>query len=179
MRCWGSNSNGQLGNGTTGGANVLSPPSADLVLPGGSVSSVAAFNCFTCVLYTSGGGVACWGANEHGQLGLGTVVDTNSAPASPVITGVIQMSLGYWHMCVRMATSNGIRCWGDASNGCIGTGNETVNLLSPPSQDLIIPTNDILAQLECGIFSTCILNVTGGVKYAFECLWYPFTHCCL
>lgn len=91
-------------------------------------------------------------------------MDTNAAPVSPIITGVVELSMGNLHMCVRMAASNGIRCWGDASNGALGTGNETVNLLSPPAQDLIIPTNDILSQLTCGSFSTCVLNVTGGVK---------------
>lgn len=113
------------------------------------------------------------GPQRPRPAGIGHDVDTNAAPASPVIVGVIQMALGYWHTCVRMSLSNGIRCWGDASNGALGTGNETVSLLSPPNQDVVIPTGDILAQVECGVFTTCVLNVTGGVKYVHARTRFP------
>jgi alpha-tubulin suppressor-like RCC1 family protein len=64
--CWGSNSAGQLGNGST--SDQSSP---------GTVSGAYAFTAIgagfahTCAL-TQSGGTYCWGDNSSGQLGDGT-----------------------------------------------------------------------------------------------------------
>jgi alpha-tubulin suppressor-like RCC1 family protein len=68
--CWGSNSNGQLGNGTIGGTNSA----ATLVGGGLTFVSLSAGGAHTCGA-TAGGGIYCWGANASGQLGDGTLID--------------------------------------------------------------------------------------------------------
>ena len=70
-RCWGQNSSGQLGNGSTGSSNV---PVAVTGVTGGT--SVAAGDHFTCTLL-EGGGARCWGYNAFGQLGNGTTASSN------------------------------------------------------------------------------------------------------
>ena len=35
------------------------------------------------------------------------------SPQTAVISGVTEICMGYWHTCVRMSDSNGVRCWGD------------------------------------------------------------------
>jgi alpha-tubulin suppressor-like RCC1 family protein len=81
--CWGANASGQLGYGSTAviGDDEL-PVSAGPVDLGESAQQLTAGGDHTCALL-SGGEVACWGANEFGQLGLGTVVTVgdNEVPA--------------------------------------------------------------------------------------------------
>ena len=68
IHCWGSNSNGQIGDGTT-----VNQPQAKKIITNG-FKNVLAGGSFTC-------GVAldnrafCWGSNQSGKLGLGDTVD--------------------------------------------------------------------------------------------------------
>jgi streptogramin lyase len=73
IECWGDDSEGQLGNGATN--------SSDVPVTVAGLSNVRAlsvgFGSQACAL-TSAGGIACWGANYSGQLGIGTVTITTS-----------------------------------------------------------------------------------------------------
>ena len=64
-KCWGSNTYGQLGNGTNVGSGVP-------VTVSGLANAVAIdmSNAHVCALLASGG-VRCWGYNFYGQLGNG------------------------------------------------------------------------------------------------------------
>ena len=68
--CWGSNTKGQLGNGTIGGTFVPAGP----VSGGLTFVSLSAGGSYTCGV-TPSGAIYCWGANGSGQLGDGTQVD--------------------------------------------------------------------------------------------------------
>ena len=66
--CWGNNSSGQLGNGTTTSSGT------PLRVSGGvAFSSLTGAAFSTCGL-TSGGAAYCWGLNDNGQAGDGTIV---------------------------------------------------------------------------------------------------------
>jgi alpha-tubulin suppressor-like RCC1 family protein len=47
------------------------------LLPGVTATAITVGNFHTCVLVT-GGGVKCWGDNQWGQLGIGSIVQQNS-----------------------------------------------------------------------------------------------------
>lgn len=65
IKCWGENSERQLGNGTT---NNSSQPVNVTVIGSTSVTAIGAGGSHTCVL-TTAGAVTCWGNNGNGQLG--------------------------------------------------------------------------------------------------------------
>jgi hypothetical protein len=89
VQCWGSNSSGELGNGSI--ATAYTP--VDVNGLSISVTAVAAGYEYTCAL-TNAGGVKCWGSNRYGQLGNGEAwketpqdVIGFSAPPPPPPTG--------------------------------------------------------------------------------------------
>ncbi len=77
--CWGSNSQGQLGDGTT--TERLVP----VAVAGGRFfdQASAGSSAHTCAK-TSTGAAFCWGQNTHGQLGDGT---TTSRPTPVPVSG--------------------------------------------------------------------------------------------
>lgn len=76
--CWGSNSRGQLGNGTT---NNRSTPGA-VMLSGVSVASISAQGDHTCGL-SDNGIVFCWGDNQDNLLGYPTEVSPQTCSKIP------------------------------------------------------------------------------------------------
>jgi parallel beta-helix repeat protein len=66
-KCWGSNFDGQLGDGTTEDKHIP----AKVVGLASPVQAISTAFEHACAL-TAGGGVKCWGGNEYGALGDGT-----------------------------------------------------------------------------------------------------------
>jgi alpha-tubulin suppressor-like RCC1 family protein len=78
VKCWGSNHEGQLGDGT--GIDRKTPVDVVAIMVG--VTVIAAGGQHTCALKQ--GGITCWGENEDGQLGDGTFKSTLAAKAESV-----------------------------------------------------------------------------------------------
>jgi alpha-tubulin suppressor-like RCC1 family protein len=85
VKCWGSNTSGQIGIGTAGGA-VTSPTDTELA---SGAQAVAAGGAHACALVQDSAPpgdvtVRCWGANDRGQVGDGT---SSQRPTPTPISG--------------------------------------------------------------------------------------------
>ena len=139
--CWGDNSNGQLGDGTT--TSSLVPVAVDDCDCG--ATEISAGYDHTCAII--GGDVYCWGYGSKGQLGNGTLIDTSTPtavaydsdgalddpdsadpadtvtsalPGSATFSGVVAGPDG---SCV--IADGAAYCWGKNSDGRLGDGTTT------------------------------------------------------
>jgi alpha-tubulin suppressor-like RCC1 family protein len=106
VKCWGDNSDGQLGTSS----NVQSKiPVAVTGLTG--VQSVEAGPYHTCAV-VQGGALRCWGYNTSGQLGDGSKT-SRSAPVNVIglASGVVRVSAGGPNTCAAMSDGT-VKCWG-------------------------------------------------------------------
>jgi alpha-tubulin suppressor-like RCC1 family protein len=122
VKCWGDNSNGQLGNDSSA---ILSPVPVDVVGLAAGVEAVAVGQQQTVCALLQSGAVKCWGDNGYGQLGDGTLNDS-SVPVDVVGlgpgSGAVAVTVGDGHSCVYMG-SGAIKCWGSNSYaGQLGNG---------------------------------------------------------
>jgi alpha-tubulin suppressor-like RCC1 family protein len=155
--CWGWNSLGQLGNGTTNDSWVptqtgltANPPLTNVVKLGGRP--------YFTLAEKSDGTIWAWGMNQFGQMGNGTttaslgnqqvtvpVMVSNSYPGGP-INGALQITCGY-QFGAALATNGTVWVWGSGTHGEQGTGATTTNYI--PVQ---VPGLTNITQISAGWF---------------------------
>ena len=130
VSCWGHSLFGELGGGvgateTTTPAPVAGAQGYDAVTVGGN---------FACGL--RGGQALCWGRNDHGQLGDGSL--QHRFVPTPVLGGhnFTRISAGFAHAC-GLRADGAAYCWGLNLNGEVGDG--TTSERTAPARVLFIP----------------------------------------
>jgi alpha-tubulin suppressor-like RCC1 family protein len=114
-RCWGANTFGGLGDGTT------ATRSLPVVVSGlGNAVQMSAGQYHTCAVLTDGT-ARCWGYNGNGGLGDGTTTARSTPTLVANVSGVATIAAGYRHSCAVL-TNGTAKCWGDNGNGEIGDG---------------------------------------------------------
>lgn len=163
VKCWGANSYGALGDGTT--ESRLTP--VDVVGLTSGVVSVAAGSGHTCALTTTGA-VKCWGVNNAGKLGDGTMEGYSTEPVDVVglSSGVSAIAAGTQHTCALTATG-GAKCWGANYRGALGDG--TPENRSTPVN--VVGLTSGVAAIAASTGRTCALTTAGRVKCWGE-NWY-------
>jgi alpha-tubulin suppressor-like RCC1 family protein len=117
VKCWGDNSRGQIGDGTT--INRTTPVSVSGLT--GDILATAAGGLHTCAI-PLGGPPRCWGWNAYGQLGDGTTLDrTTPVAVSGLPAGATDITAGFNHNCA-LTPNSGISCWGVNTYGQLGDG---------------------------------------------------------
>eukprot|EP00900_Chrysochromulina_parva_P021478 jgi/Chrpa1/3964/Chrysochromulina_OHIO_Genome00012863-RA len=120
LKCWGANSYGQLGDGTT--TQRATPTTINV---GGAVGLLALGSFHTCAYLTSSALLKCWGANYFSQLGDGTTTDRATATTINVGGAVGLLALGDYHTCAYLTNSALLKCWGRNGYGQLGDGTTT------------------------------------------------------
>ncbi|HEY8924415.1 MAG TPA: hypothetical protein VIU64_08545 [Polyangia bacterium] len=156
--CWGAGGRGQLG---TGDRTDRPAPATAVALPG-KAQGVAAGGHHACARLENQT-VACWGANDVGQLGLG---DQEDRPRPAVVT------LGSAHA-LAVASRQGttcallddhrVTCWGDNTRGQLGLG-DARERDAPPPTPLDLGTARRASAIAVGAEFACALLDTRQAK---------------
>ena len=162
LYCWGKNSNGELGIGST-----TQQTTPQLVNLGSGVKAVdvSVGSSFTCAV-TDAGALMCWGANGAGKLGIGSTSPSyHSTPQNaslPTNRKAVDVQLGHSHACALLDNGE-VACWGYNGFGGLGTGN-TNQRTSPTVVSL--DSQRQVASIGTGKHHTCIGYDNGSVVCA-------------
>jgi alpha-tubulin suppressor-like RCC1 family protein len=160
------------GDASDAGVDAATAPTPTILATGSGVHPDGTIGCgdHTCVIAKgdAGTGVWCWGANDRGQLGVGTTGD--GTPAADVATatqlmvdetglsfdGVDELALAPWHSCARR--KDVLFCWGQRFAGAQA---EPLSAIGP---DRVRPRaigNLDVASTAAGGAHTCALKSNG------------------
>ncbi len=173
VRCWGSNESGQLGDGVATHGTTCRRGSTDIdcvtapvtVATIDDATGLAVTGQSTCAL-RGDGTVWCWGANYFGQLGNGTLTDSNTPVQVSDLTGATAIAAGGSHFCALVA-GGAVKCWGlnfDAQLGDNAT--HELCVFASDSEDCSkVPVNVSgltgVTQLALGASHSCALTAEG------------------
>ena len=122
---WGSNSDGQIGNGETGGGDdlIVNLPTQVQFPDGVTITTVEAAPKFSLAIDSTGAAWS-WGSNFGGQLGTGDEVDHSmptkiSTPAGVTFTQLASMS---FETSLALASDGTAWAWGHGYDGGLGNG---------------------------------------------------------
>ena len=120
-RCWGRDSEGQLGDGDGSDAEQIHPTLVSGLTGVADLASGATFTCARMIDRT----VRCWGSGKI--LGDGREVRKVAPTSVPGLSDAVAITAGGYVVCVRLA-SGGARCWGldGIQNGAPDSGVEQV-----------------------------------------------------
>ena len=136
VKCWGLNTNGQVGNGVVlTGSEILQLTPATAGPFTAAVSSIS-FGMYQACAALADGSASCWGYNGTGNLGDGTATNRSVPTLVSGLSGVAQVSTHYYHSCAVLTDST-VKCWGRNQYGALGNGSNTnsltaVTVAAPP-----------------------------------------------
>jgi alpha-tubulin suppressor-like RCC1 family protein len=155
LKCWGANTYGQLGDGTTTERHL--PVTVSGITNAIQIStSPEAHSCATL----QDGTAKCWGYNGSYQLGDGT--NTNSLVPVTVsgATGIKKITAGRHHTCALIgsgAKAGTVSCWGDNSYGQLGSPSTGVY---PATVDIVSNATDLAS----GMYQNCVMLADQSVQ---------------
>jgi len=114
--CWGSGSNGRLGNGTTTDSPVPTQVSGGLTF-----TQITTGLTHSCAL-TADGSAYCWGYNINGQLGDSSTINRTAPVAVKTSLKFTAITAGRDYFTCGIAVGGDAYCWGAVPNSTSTTG---------------------------------------------------------
>jgi alpha-tubulin suppressor-like RCC1 family protein len=158
--CWGDNSSGGLGDGSTVSRTQPVAVDASGVLAGVRLVQIDPGE-HSCAL-SDNLRAFCWGRNDFGQVGDGTTT-TRLRPVTVLANvvlgdvGLAQVATGYLHSCV-LTTQGRAYCWGaNYEGGQLGDGSGRLRSLDPVAVDTSGALQGVVLRfIDAGIFHSCV-----------------------
>ena len=158
--CWGDNTSGKLGDGTT---DPRTSP-VDVEQLTGVVDVTAGYGEHSCAVLDDGT-VWCWGENTWGQLGDGSFDPSPTPVQVPGVVGALTVCAGVVHTCALLSSGR-VACWGRHEQGQLGNSAVHQNCTgdmdcspNPVFVDYMVSTT----QLDCGRYHSCLVKNGGEV----------------
>ncbi len=121
-------------------------------------TALAAGDRFTCARLDDGE-IACWGANDFGQVGDGSTSAATPAPhLVPLGASASAVGAGASHACA-VVQGGAVRCWGSNEAGQVTGTPSALPVLSPAAA----PVTSNAVAVAAGASHTCALLGTGAV----------------
>ena len=183
IKCFGEGDAGRLGRGSTADVGRTAASMGNALLPinlgaGRTAKAIATGAAHTCALLDDDS-VKCWGANDHGQLGLGDIDARGDDPNEmgdnlpavslglPSGVRVTSIAAGDAHTCALL--SNGtVKCWGFGENGRLGSGDDASRGDEADEMGVALPVVNVgsgrtVKAITAGAAHTCALRDTNDV----------------
>lgn len=129
--CWGGNTYGQVGDGTT--TEALTPVE---IATGGGIVQVSGGQYYTCVLRADGKAF-CWGQGTWGKLGQGSSSSSSSPVAAQATFNFSSIKAGGNSTCGIDQLDSRLKCWGYGHYGLLGDGLRRTSNFSPIEATLL------------------------------------------
>lgn len=161
VKCWGMNSRGQLGDGTTTASN--GPVSITTGI-GTGAKAISAGAYHTCAI-SSSDSLWCWGANDNQQaVGAAAPAGDQTSPVNfDNATGYLAIAAGFDHNC-GITASNQLTCFGSNANGKTGAGTSSGSRDAGLISDSGVSYTKIAVNADhsCGITSSNAMKCWGS-----------------
>jgi hypothetical protein len=151
--CWGENSNGQLGSGST-------EYTSDIVRVAGGLRFASITTSFTrtCAL-TAKGEAFCWGTNPTGAPTRSLKALEESSRGAPVRVAdgveLAQIGVGQWHAC-GLTEAGKAYCWGRGGLNVLGSATDSSTTTPVP-----VAGDQSFSMLSVGDDHVCALTIEG------------------
>ncbi len=155
--CWGTNTSGALGNGST----TLAQADVPVAVTGISdATNGATNNAFTYCMLLSSESVRCWGDNTDGQLGDGTTAASSNVPVGVIgVFKPVGLASDGTSFCAQLK-SGGAQCWGSNADGALGSGSTAASSNVP----VAVQGLSYIQKLFARVGGYCVVIDGGGVK---------------
>ncbi len=147
--CWGENRFGAVGDGSPWPSTLPdSQASPTWVVGLKDVTQVALGAGHSCAIHGDAQ-LSCWGLNDHGQLGDGTLSSTRAPVLVPAAPRATAIAAGMTHSCL-IDSDGALYCFGANTDGQLGTG-DTDDRRSPTKVEGLAAVVEVTA----GPYNTC------------------------
>ena len=159
VKCWGRNSDGQLGDGLTNDSSV--PVTVVDISSAQHISVDNDANAgYSCAVLT-GGTVSCWGKHSYGNSGYISVISSSVPITVAGISMAESIAAASARSCVVL-TDDTVRCWGHGLGGALGNG--VTATFGAPSSPVSVVGISTAKHTSAGVNHSCAVLTDGTVK---------------